>query len=371
MAALIGNTAGAAVKLWDRVAHQQTFSRLVFRQNNLIGKDIGGEGKLDGDVPYFPIVEKEEFGKRKKGDRVRMHLFRQLSGTPIYEAATRAGNETTMVIDTQDVDVSVAWIGNKINDYAASDIRTQFNLEQKCLELLGTRMARWLDNEFFYTYYYGYSQNNIGNSISGCSATRHTNWLYASGASPGWTAAKEGGMDSDHKMSTRVINMGKVYLTEHLNAPPIMWKGKACYLAFVHSFQNNDLFEDPTWVASAQRAAMPGDDNPLWTGAVGMWNNVWIHVADQIDSANGTWSSSDGVEGGENVRRAIFTGAHALAFGIGQEAKRTVLNEDDHQSNLARGLEVIYGVKRLDWTVGNQSSCIISTRAAAPYNVQG
>ena len=366
MAALITTSHGAARKLWDGVLHWQTFNPLFWRQHNLIGRDIGGEGDPLGDKPYFPIVEKQEFGKGKKGDRVTMHLINQLTGAGVGEGTARKDSGSNLVIRTLNVNVSTWFYESTIADYTASNQRVNFDLEAQAVKALGIQGARKIDDDLTYCYYYGYSKNNVDNAIS--TAVKHPNWLYANFAAPGWTAEKEGSLGTQHKFSLQVINAAKVYLSEKLKAVPIIWKGEACYLGVIHEFQANDLFSDPIVQTLLAQGQSRGDDNPLWSGAFIKYNGVFLHVNNNIDSANGTWSAADNVVDGVNIRRAIFTGGHAIGFGVGAEARRTILNEDDHQRNVSRGAELLYGATRLDWnTTDNQSSCIMSTSAAAPY----
>ena len=89
---------------------------------------------------------------------------------------------------------------------------------------------------------------------------------------------------------------------------PIRLKGEEYYVMFLHPYQVTDLR-----IASAsagswydiQKAAITGGQvtgNPIFTGALGMYNNVVLHTAFRVPSVVSTQTT---------VYRSVFCGAQA------------------------------------------------------------
>ncbi|MHB1329651.1 MAG: N4-gp56 family major capsid protein, partial [Gemmatimonadales bacterium] len=95
---------------------------------------------------------------------------------------------------------------------------------------------------------------------------------------------------------------------------PIKINGKSHYAMFIHPYQVTSLRKTTTsglW-QDIQKSAIQGgqtSDNPIFTGALGMYNNVILHESTRIPVAPTN----------ANVRRAVLCGAQSacIAFGRG------------------------------------------------------
>jgi|2_EtaG_2_1085320.scaffolds.fasta_scaffold07876_3 N4-gp56 family major capsid protein len=89
---------------------------------------------------------------------------------------------------------------------------------------------------------------------------------------------------------------------------PIRVGGKDYYLLLVHPETAHELKNNTVWQAAQQYAMPRGVDNPLFTGALGMWDSVVVHEHDLIQKC--TINSV-------NANRNLLLGAQAgvVAFG--------------------------------------------------------
>ena len=78
---------------------------------------------------------------------------------------------------------------------------------------------------------------------------------------------------------------------------PFMMMGEPYYVLFIHDFQETDLRRDAGdggWLQFQRDAAQGGaiTNNPIWTGALGVYNNVILHkstrVTQGVDSGDAT-----------------------------------------------------------------------------------
>ena len=373
MAATILTGNNNAIRIPDTIMHYEVFNQLFWRQAGLMGVDIGGENSLSGNRAYYPVVEKEEFRKNrgKGGDTIRMRMARKLTTAPTFEGTDPTGSMEEQSFDYFDALVGVVRHQTVLNESRVSQGRVNFDVLKENIQGLGRHGQEFVDQDIFQAYYSGYSRSvaqgatsatvttAIGNTLK--TAVKHPNWYYASGEAKGWTSDKEATCNNNlYKFGTAAINKAKGIM-KVLNFVPMRWKGQSTFLCVCSEEQLQDLYQDPVWQSNAEKADVRGTGNPLWQGLDegGLYNGVFVMGNNGVHHAN-----RDDVPGGENVHRAIFSGAHAIAFGLDGETKYTTLKEDKFGSREGRGYEMVYGASRLDWTsVGNQSSLIMSTFA--------
>lgn len=126
---------------------------------------------------------------------------------------------------------------------------------------------------------------------------------------------------------------------------PIMVGGKPHYVAFIHpndTYQLRGQTSAGQW-ADIQRAVMEGGkiaDNPIFTGALGVYNGVILHESSYVPVSTK----------GSDYRRCIFAGAQAgiIAFGQGFSANKMTWDEEmfDYGNKLGVSAGAIYGIKK-------------------------
>ena len=175
---------------------------------------------------------------------------------------------------------------------------------------------------------------------------------------------------------------------------PIMVGDEPYYILILHPYALNDLKSqtgEGTW-ESIQLAAMQGgkiSDNPLFTGAIGMYNRVIIHEDFHVpygDTTQNTMGTALGgaangvnaapVNGSTSVARNIFFGAQAAVMGFGRKTGwpdqvKWVEESDDYMRELGVACELVAGVKKSTFTDTNSTvfdfGCMVgSTWAQTP-----
>jgi len=127
------------------------------------------------------------------------------------------------------------------------------------------------------------------------------------------------------------------------------------YLFLVHGYSVRHLKENSRWLSMMRDTLKGGaiDGNPLWTGALGVFDDVvWIQ-ADYLSPGFVTSTIY------RNVRRNVFCGAQALALGFGKETKdeSTFINETeswDYGNNKGVGAVTLLGAACPRYTVTEQ-----------------
>jgi N4-gp56 family major capsid protein len=149
---------------------------------------------------------------------------------------------------------------------------------------------------------------------------------------------------------------------------PIRTAGKDYYVMFLHPYQvyglRNDAGANNSWNV-IQRAAMQGGDisgNPLFTGALGVYNNVILHEWSYLPNGISSSAVSVGL-----IRRAVFCGAQAGLVGYGQENGPNQMSwvEElfDYGNQLGVAAGMISGLKATQFNSQLFGSIVVSSYA--------
>jgi N4-gp56 family major capsid protein len=146
---------------------------------------------------------------------------------------------------------------------------------------------------------------------------------------------------------------------------PLMVGGEKYYLLFMHPYQVYSLRTSTTtgqWL-DIQKAAMTGGkvkDNPIFTGALGVYNNTILVENARIPTGLNAAST----------RRALFCGAQAGVFAVGQdnapEKMSWVEEVFDYENQLGVSAGMIFGVKKTVFNSVDFGTIVLSTYATAP-----
>lgn len=151
---------------------------------------------------------------------------------------------------------------------------------------------------------------------------------------------------------------------------PFSIMGEPYFVLFIHDYQETDLRRDAGaggWL-QIQRDALQGgaiSDNPIFTGAIGCYNNVILHKSTRVTQGVDT-SGADDVAA-PNTRRAVFCGAQAawVAWGqsYGQSSFRWVEKLTDYQKQLGIAASSVWGLKKSRFRSVDFATIVLATFA--------
>lgn len=117
------------------------------------------------------------------------------------------------------------------------------------------------------------------------------------------------------KMDCKVLDKAKQ--TAQLASPmirPLRIKGKEHYVVVLHPYDALNLRQDPVWHQAQRDANVRGEDNPIFSGALGMYNGIVVHEHEYI------YRTNDG-SGSAYVARNILCGQQAGVIAWGAPVK--------------------------------------------------
>lgn len=254
------------------------------------------------------------------GDRIRIPLRMQLSGRGVGETEALEGNEESLSVYNDDV---------LINDMAHA-VRMKVTIDAQRVPFSVREEARLGIQDW----YADRIDQAVANQLTGNTAVSDT--LYTglnaalapssgTGTDRRWIIreqdtetdhASEASLSTSDTFSLRLLDRAvSIAKTTSPLIRPIKVGSQSFYVCFLHPFQVRDLRTQTNtgdWL-DIQKAAMAGgdvNDNPIFTGALGVYNGVVLHEWTRLPNGIGANSA--------NTRRAVFCGAQAVSLAWGQ-----------------------------------------------------
>lgn len=345
-----GVNSAEAVKLWSKKLYREGLAK------SWIGKFIG-----DSDSA---LIQRKNDLKKSAGDRVRVTLRMQLSGDGVQGDNTLEGNEEALTTYTDDIYIDQ--LRHAVRSKGKmTEQRIPFSIREEAKDGLVDWWANRWDTWFF-------------NQMCGNVAQTDTRYTGNQAVIAPSTIQRPNAVANDQSLGTsdtftlaRIDAARTAAVTAAPIVRPIKVGGDDKYVCFLHPFQVRDLRTNTAtgqWL-DIQKAAMAGGqvkDNPIYTGALGEYNNVVLHEANRVTLG---CNSSSGVAVA-STRRAVFCGAQAaaLAFGgdqagVNDPAWHEELFDYGNQLGVAAGF--IAGLKKTRFNSADFSTIVISTYAAA------
>jgi N4-gp56 family major capsid protein len=300
-------------------------SRWAKELSHQVGKEIYFS-KFMGDSYNNMVVTKSlEDGK---GKDITFGLV-GLTGTVVLGDATLEENESNLTSNSQTVTSTQRRFG-VINTGNFDDSKVLYNFRSEALTELSRVYAEDIDSQIFsaltQTSGSGFGQLRADDSAS----------AYASSDGSSNLAAADLITTSDISKLKKYALLG-ASATEKMR--PIKVDGKDYYVLLIHPEVAYDLSQNSTWTAAQREAGMRGMDNPIFSGALGVWDGVVVHEHEGITTSNTMGSGA--IKGARN----LFMGASAAYMGeVGDMSWVEKTFDYGNQLGIAAGK--IYGVSR-------------------------
>lgn len=296
-------------KAWAKKWWMEAKVESYFYENGFVGTSA------ENIIVEFPDLEKDQ------GDVIYLGEILQLDeGGGVANDSVMEGNEVAP--DTYDNSITLAQIRNAIRTGGReSDMRPSDNgIREYAKELLRQWMAAKIDQDIF---------TALGTSC--------TKGIY------GGDATVTTDIEAGDYMTLSLISKCVAYAKK---ARPLIVgptvKGKQVNGVIVISpDQAFDLSErDSAWAQAQREAQKRGDDNPIFTGALGIHKNVPIHEHQRV-ATSATYGSGANLAGAQ----ALFLGCKAAAIAY---AKKKIWEEKtfDYQNKAGFCIGSIYGCSK-------------------------
>lgn len=299
---------------------------------------------------------------KEVGDQLTYGLRMLLTGDGVQGDSTLEGNEEALTLYSDSILINqlrhAVRSGGKM-----SEQRVPYSIREEAMQGLKDWFADRIDTGFF-NQICGYAAQTdtkfTGNNTAVEPDSSHYIYATASTAEVSLSASSSFSL----ALIDRAVTKAKT-LTPKIR--PLKINGESKFVCFIHPFQTYQLRVNNTgtgqWV-DIQKAAMMGGQiskNPIYTGALGEYNNVILHESTRV---------TQGLSAA-NVKRAVMCGAQAAVLCTGKQTKAGLdatwveeLFDYKNQLGVAGGL--IYGMKKSRFNSADFGTIVISSYSPDP-----
>ena len=271
------------------------------------------------------VVQTKTDLSQAKGDKMTFGISYRLRGEGVPGDNILEGHEED--IETADFDITLDQLRHATRSGGRmSERRTHFRVPQESRDKLRVWMSEKIDQKCFDAL--DVSPSKI---------------IY------GGNATSTADIDTADKITLALISKLKTVALTGFNRTqvplrPIMIGGKRHFILLVHPDVEYDLRQDSSWQQAQREAEIRGAQNPLFTGAQAIWDNVVIHSHENIPIV-ANWGAGANVPGS----RCQFLGAQSLCWAWGE---RPWMTEEtfDYKNKTGWSIAMIYAVKKPKFT---------------------
>lgn len=247
----------------------------------------------------MPIIRKDDLAKGA-GDTIKFDIVLALTG------AGQAGDTTSLEGNEEDLkfrqtSLTVTSLSHGVRWTELAEILMTHDMRSTALNQLKKWLAGVMDNARF-----AELTGNTNPRTGAVGTTIPDNGKWAAGTAT--SRATVADTNAGGRLTLATITELKAYAQTELKIEPIrMEDGNEYFGLVLHPYTTMQLKEfDTSWAQAQRDAQLRGDDNPLFTGAAGIWDGVIIYTNNRVPrSTNGTIQVSDNV----------FFGAQAMSSG--------------------------------------------------------
>ncbi|UZE51907.1 N4-gp56 family major capsid protein [Rhodopseudomonas sp. P2A-2r] len=341
-------------KLWAKKLNSEALKETYF-------------GRFMGEESSNMIQLKTELSQNA-GDAVTIGLRVQLQGDGVTEGQTQQGNEEQLSTYQDKLLINELSHAVRVKNKNSIDAqRVPFSLRTEGKEGLKDWYANRFDTCMF--------NHLCGNTLvadmryAGNNAIVAPTRIYRGGA-----ATDDATIAADNTKTFNLSIIDACVERAGVASPlirPIKINGENKFLMFLHDYQVTDMRTNTNagqWL-DIQKAALAGgasSKSPIYTGALGEYNNTILHKANRV-----TQGVTNAGAVAANTRRAVFCGAQAGAVGFGKQFSsgshyKWVEELFDYERELGVSAQTVWGIKKSVYNAQDFGT-IVATTYAAPH----
>lgn len=340
--------AGLVPQVWQKELYKDVADGMYFTQNNQMGKD---SNKV--------IQIKDELAK-VKGDRVTFGLSPKLSGNGVDGDADLEGQEESSTQYSQSVLINQKRFGVRLQGQLTEQ-KAAYDMRMEAKEKLAIRMMEFQERQIMMKL--GGVTTTTLTDVNGVTYSADATWSNspaavptadeAAGSGSRYVCSKSTGIDAiaDTDIFTTTL-ITKARVKAKLASPaiqPLRIDGENYYIMYIHPWQEADLktASGSVWAQAQREAQVRGDKNPLFTGALGVWDKVILFDHEYVPTAaTGAAFAVGGTATAARVFRALLCGRQAGVFAQCKNPNGFVEKAFDYNNKVGYATGLIGGFQK-------------------------
>jgi N4-gp56 family major capsid protein len=346
-------------EVWAKELYRDVIANLYFTQNGMMGTDINN------------IVQLKEDLSKEQGDTVTIGLVAKMTGNGVSGDSELEGNEEALSSYYDQVAISQMRTAVRLTG-KLDEQKNAYNYRTEAKAKLSIWMQEFIERQIFLKL--GGVTNTTINDVNGTVVGANCAWSntpdYIPTVDEAYTGSRyrylnAGGVTTASLAATDLLTpqvIDKAKAKAQLASPkinPLRINGKDYYVMFVHPWQAYDLRQNATWSQAMREAEARGSENPIFTGSMGIWNNVIIHVHEYVPfldvsvAGNSFYAAASGTDCAVDCFRALLCGQQAVAMVKCRNDNEWVEKSFDYENKWGVATSFLGGIQK---TVFNYST---------------
>jgi N4-gp56 family major capsid protein len=295
------------------------------------------------------------------------------------------GNEEAINAYSDDVLISQKRFAVRLTGML-DEQKNAYDMRQDAKEKLSMRMQEFIERQFFL------KLAGVGHAsltdVNGTVISADYAWSNTGNAVPAADSAAGYGArylcadytnGADSLATTDVLTpdlISRARVKASLASPkiqPLKIDGKNFYLMFVHPWQAYDLKINATYAQAQREAAVRGEKNPIFTGALGVWDGVIVHEHEYVPFldisvvGHNFAATAAGTDFSADCFRALLVGRQAGVFAKSKysDMKGWVEKTFDYDNQTGFATRLIGGIQKLTFNSKDYGVVCVDTSASA------
>lgn len=361
-------------EVWAMDLYKDVMDNLYFTANGMMG--VGSNN----------IIEIKDDLSKQKGDTITVGLTAKLSGNGVSGDNELEGNEEAISAYSDQILIDQKRFGVRLTGLL-DEQKNAYDMRQDAKEKLAMRMQEFIERQFFL------KLAGVGHAaltdVAGVVISADYGWSNTGNAVPAADSANgygaryicadyTNGADSlatTDLLTPELISRAKIKAT--LASPkiqPLRIDGKDFYLMFIHPWQAFDLKNNATYAQAQREAAVRGEKNPIFTGALGVWDGVIVHEHEYVPYldidvvGNNFAATGSGTDISADCFRALLVGRQAGVFARSKFSNGKagwVEKTFDYDNQTGFATRLIGGIQKLTFNSKDYGVICVDTAATA------
>jgi N4-gp56 family major capsid protein len=357
-------------EVWAKELFADAMDGLYFKEKGLMGEGAN-----------YVVQVKSDLSK-EKGDTITVGLTAKLSGSAVTGDSELEGNEEAILPYSDSVAIDQARFAVRLTGLL-DEQKNAYDMRSDAREKLKVRLQEFIERQIFLKL--GGVVNTAINDVNGVVVAAQATWSNTptyipdadenAGVGTRYICANSGGTDSlaaTDLMTPTLISRAKA--KAQLASPqlvPLRIDGRDSYVMFLHPWQAYDLKQNAQFAQAMREAEVRGKENPIFTGALGVWDNVilfeheYVPFLDVSVAGHNFRATAAGTDCAVDCFRALLCGKQAALFAKCKNGNEWVEKKFDYDNKTGFATGLIGGIDKIMFNSKEYGVIAVDTAATA------
>ncbi|MFA5321174.1 MAG: N4-gp56 family major capsid protein [Smithella sp.] len=358
-------------EIWQKELYADVIDNLYFTKMGLMGK---GDNN---------IVELKDDLKKQAGDTITVGLTAKLTGNGVSGDGELEGNEEAISAYSESVSIDQKRFAVRLTG-RLDEKKNAYDMRKDAKNKLSMRLQEFIERQVFLKL--GGVTNLLLTDHAGVTYSADATWSNtpdeigntdtAAGYGDRYLCADFGSgatsLATTDLLTPELISRCKV--KAQLASPkilPLKIDGVNHYAMFIHPNQAYDLKNNAVFTQARREAEVRGKSNPIFTGALGIWDGViiieheYVPFLDQSVGQDSFETGTSNTDYAVDAYRALLCGRQAAVFAKASNDNGWVEETFDYKNKTGFATGIIGGIQKLMFNSKEYGVIALDTYATA------